>query len=100
MFNLPTPELVQKVSEYLTSLGFEAVSANQRWEGDGVFVVGPPPRDPNVHWYLWVNGNDNPFFKTSVTIVFITPKGQDDFFVRVNHLSEIQVELEKNGYVV
>jgi hypothetical protein len=103
MFNVPTPELTKLLVQHLTNLGFPGVTSEERWEGDGVFVVGPPPRDPNVHWYLWASGSDNSMYPFGVSLVLIGDNSEawdgDDEVIEVESLEHLARVLTDNGYL-
>ena len=99
MFNTSTTNLTNLISTHLTSLGFPGVTSGERWEGDGVIHVGPPPQDPDRHWYLWVSGNDNEYYPPGISLVLINPKGTHDDVIEIEDFSHLESLLTQHNYL-
>ncbi len=62
MFNSTTQSLIDSSIQHLTSLGFRDINSGERWERDGVFIVGVTIKDSTAsHWYLSVSGTNNDY---------------------------------------
>jgi hypothetical protein len=92
-----TASMGAELARRIRALGVEPGETFERWEHDGVWVIGPATFDPDTHWYLYYNGDDCEGYETGVDIVHI---GRDrDAHVVLESIDDLEAELRKLGWL-
>lgn len=96
-----TQNLINEVTAYLTTLNVTVSDPCERWEGDGVWVVGPECEDPDApHWYLYVAGSDTWDEEPGISLVHITmDRATGDTCDTVTSFEELGSRLRTLGFV-
>jgi len=88
-----TKKLVGDLKRILRDAGVKDVTSCERWEKDGVFVVGPKPDGDGCGWYLTCCGNDNEYYDAGVDFINIwsdREKHSSDLNVKVRDLKHLK----------
>ena len=98
-FVLTTQEYINVVKAHLEASGW-SVSASERWEGDGVMILGPKPAEPNRHWYLCISGRDNAEdYTPGIDFVLITDRDdEEEGHTVLESCAHLDALLTKHGF--
>lgn len=96
-----TSKLISDVSSFLVALGVTLSQPCERWEKDGVWIVGPECADADApHWYLYVAGSDTFDEEPGISLVHITQnKETGDTCDTIDSFEELGSMLRTKGLI-
>lgn len=95
-----TDNLVKLAVAHLATLGYADVSVCDNDDINGKFV-GPPPAEPNRHWYLGIAGTDCEYVdEPGIDLILIRPKNKDmDDQIDLRDFEHLERLLSEEGYL-
>lgn len=95
----PTAILVAEAQAAVRALGLEPGEAEERWEGDGVWIVGPPGDPEGNGWYLEITGTDNDLYPPAIGLEITGGEEEEETAYNLGDLRELEVHLRAAGRI-